>query len=87
MGVRCTRGRADTWRRPQRDQLERPAPVGVAVALLVGAVERLGDVAAERDGQLERLAGVADVGLAVGGQLGAVPAARPASAPCRAARR
>ena len=58
-------------RRPQRDQLERPAAVGVAVALLVGAVEGLGDVAAERDGQLERLARVADVRLALGRQLGA----------------
>ena len=38
------------------DELDRARPVGVAVPLLVRAVERLGDVAAERHGQLERLA-------------------------------
>ena len=47
------------------DELDLPPAVGVAVALLVRAVEALGQVAAERHGQLERLAAVAEVGLAL----------------------
>src|SRR5712691_7917617 len=55
--------------RAHRDELDRPLRVGVAVALLVGAVERAGEVGAEWDGQLERLAGVAQIGLALRRQL------------------
>src|ERR671922_1907380 len=49
---------------PHRDELDRPLTVGVAVALLVRAVEGLRQPRLERHGQLERLAGVAKVGLA-----------------------
>src|SRR3990172_8504905 len=45
--------------RSHGDELDRPVQVAVAVALLVRAVEGGGGVAAERHGQLERLAGVA----------------------------
>ena len=52
------------------DELDLALAVGVAVALLVRAVERLGELAPQRHGQLERLACVAQVRLAV------APAAR-----------
>ena len=55
--------------RPERDELERPPAVGVAVQLLVRPVERLGEIAPEWDGQLEGLPAVAHVGLALGGEL------------------
>ena len=51
------------------DQLERAVAVGVAVPLLVGRVEALGEPLAERHRQLERLAAVAEVRLALAGQL------------------
>ena len=51
------------------DELDRSVAIRVAVSLLVSAVERLGEIATERDGQLERLAPVAEVGLALGRQL------------------
>ena len=47
------------------DELERAIAIRVAVALLVRLVEALCEVRAERNGELERLAGVANVGLAL----------------------
>src|SRR4029450_4790436 len=48
-----------------RDELERPVSVGVAVSLRMGCVEALGETAAERHRQLEGLSAVAEVGLAL----------------------
>ena len=64
--------------RAHGDELDRRVAVGVAVALLVRAMEALGEVGAERDGQLERLAAVAQIGLALRAE---------AAAPRRADRR
>ena len=67
----------DRWRRvnlrgTHRDELERPGGVGVAVALPVRLVEALGEPWAERDRELEGLAGVAEIGLAFLWQLSGV---------------
>ena len=56
-------GRADG------DELDLAAAVGVAVALLVRAIELLGNVAAKRDGELEGLPAVAHVRLALRRQI------------------
>src|SRR5919201_4274235 len=50
-------------------QLELAAAVGVAVPLLVCAMERLCQARLERHGELERLPRVAEVGVAIGGQV------------------
>ncbi len=50
---------------PHRDELERPGAIRIAVALLVRFVEALGEPGTEGNGELERLARVAQVGLAV----------------------
>ena len=66
----------------------RRVPVGVAVALLVRAVERLREIGPERHRQLERLACVAEVRLAVAPAARRPPrAGRRTSARGRAARR
>src|SRR5207302_8052562 len=68
-GAEIELGRGTHLGGADRDELERPVAVGEAVALLVGAVEDLREIAPERDGQLERLAAVAQVRLARRGQL------------------
>src|SRR3954463_4735832 len=50
-------------------QLDLPSLVGVAVPLVVSAVEAVGELVPERDGQLEGLALVAKVRLALGRQV------------------
>ena len=65
------RGGADL-RRAHRDELERALRVRVAVPLGVRGVEALGETGAELDRQLERLARVAEIGLAFGRQLSGV---------------
>ena len=50
--------------RAHRHQLDLAFPLGKAVALLVRAVKRLCEVFLQRQGQLERLARVAEIGRA-----------------------
>ena len=74
--------------RPHRHELELTLRIRVAVPLLVRAVEPRREVGAERDGQLERLPAVAEVGLALVGQLaGLARAGTRTTARGRAARR
>ena len=79
---RAARGRAAGPRRRRaapahlggshRDELDRAGAVRVAVARFVRLVEPLLEPRAERHRQLERLSGVAEVRLAVGGELARV---------------
>jgi hypothetical protein len=48
-----------------RDELDLPPSVGVAVAFLVRMVETVREVASERNRQLERLSSVPEVSLAL----------------------
>src|SRR5919108_1923075 len=50
---------------PHRDELDPAVSVGVAVPLLVRGVEARREIGAQRNGQLVRLADVAELGLAV----------------------
>src|SRR5438067_5093250 len=51
--------------RADGDEFDLAGAVGVAVPLLVREMELLRDVAAERDGELEGLAAIADIRLAL----------------------
>ncbi len=51
------------------DELDLPLALGVAVALLVRPVKAFGETVSEGDRQLERLAAVAKIGLAVRRQI------------------
>src|SRR5207302_7901488 len=53
---------------PDRDELEWPARIRVAVALGVCSVKALGEAGAESNRELERLPRVAEVGLALVGE-------------------
>src|SRR5579884_126414 len=55
----------DDVRCVDRDELDLPLRLGVAVALLVRSVERGAEVRLQRHAQLERLTAIAQVGLAV----------------------
>jgi hypothetical protein len=59
-------------RRTHRDELDLARAVGVPVALLVRGVEARGEVGAERDRELERLAAIAKIGLAFARELAGV---------------
>ncbi len=73
--------------RPDRDELDLSGVIGVAVAGFVRLVEPLRQIGAKADRELERLPGVAEVGLALRGQLRRPSrAGRRRSAPSRGAR-
>ena len=63
------RWRGRDVRGANRDELERPLRIGVAVALRMSRMEARREIGAERDGQLEGLALVPEIGLAHGRQL------------------